>query len=178
MTMFRKSLIAVAALGVFGCSHANEAEREQEERAAADQSQRRSQAGRSPTATAPRPRPDTAPARTAPPDSPLVQDSETRDADNTGINERDRKGAGLTPLDQGNSAEDTRITADIRKALMKDDSLSFNAKNVKVITRSGNVVLRGPVKTTLEKARIDAVARTVGGVLEVDDQLEVEPPKD
>jgi hyperosmotically inducible protein len=95
-----------------------------------------------------------------------------RAADNTGINERDRRGT-TTPLDQGSSAAETNITADIRKGIMADDTLSFTGKNVKVITVGNKVTLRGPVKTDQAKLAIAAIATRTAGVSEVDNQLEV-----
>jgi hyperosmotically inducible protein len=56
---------------------------------------------------------------------------------------------------------------------MSDKSLSFTAKNVKVITVGSKVTLRGPVKSDQEKAAIENAARQATGVTEVDDQLEV-----
>src|SRR6185437_11697650 len=75
--------------------------------------------------------------------NPGVAD-QTKNADNTKINDRDRHGA-LTPMDQGNSGAETKITATIRKSMMSDKTLSFGAKNVKVITVGSKVTLRGPV---------------------------------
>jgi len=97
---------------------------------------------------------------------------QTKNADNTKINERDRRGA-LTPMDQGNSGSEVDITAAIRKAMMGDKTLSFTAKNVKVITIGNRVTLRGPVKSDQEKASIEALAKQTPGVGEVDNQLEV-----
>jgi hyperosmotically inducible protein len=94
-------------------------------------------------------------------------------ADNTKINERDRSGAALTPMDQGNGEGDLKITQQIRKAVMADSSLSFTAKNVKIIAVNGKVTLRGPVKTDHERQAIADQARKVAGATNVDDQLEV-----
>jgi hyperosmotically inducible periplasmic protein len=104
-------------------------------------------------------------------DNPGVADG-TPNADNTKINDRDRHGT-LTPTDQGNSGAETKITANIRKGLMSDKTLSFTAKNVKVITVGSKVTLRGPVKSDQEKATIESVARQTAGVNDVDNQLEV-----
>jgi hyperosmotically inducible periplasmic protein len=93
--------------------------------------------------------------------------------DNTKVNERDRNDAALTPLDQGNNEADLKITQQIRQAVMADDSLSFTAKNVKIITMNGKVTLRGPVKTPQERSAIEAAARKVAGATQVDNQLEV-----
>jgi hyperosmotically inducible protein len=95
-------------------------------------------------------------------------------ADNSGKNVRDRSGETVTPMDQGGSAADREVTANIRKAIVDDDSLSTNAHNVKVITIDGVVTLRGPVKTSAEKAAVAAKAEKVKGAKRVDNQLEVE----
>ena len=86
---------------------------------------------------------------------------------------RDRGGETKTPMDQSESEADRTITQNIRKALTADDSLSTNAKNVKIITNDGTVTLRGPVKSEKEKADIEAKAKQVAGVKQVDNQLEV-----
>jgi hyperosmotically inducible periplasmic protein len=95
--------------------------------------------------------------------------------DNTAVNERERGGETKTPLDQHNNQPDLNITQAIRKAVMADDSLSFTAKNVKIITQAGHVTLRGPVNTAAERAAIVAYAKQASSVLSVDDQLEVKP---
>src|ERR1700761_9457565 len=56
------------------------------------------------------------------------------DSDNTGRNVRDRNSQTITPLDQSENDVDRKITQQIRQALMSDDSLSVNAKNIKIIT--------------------------------------------
>ena len=99
------------------------------------------------------------------------------DADNTGRNVRDRDDDALTPFDQGESEADRAITQAIRKAVVAEDDLSMNAKNVKIITINGVVTLRGPVKTAEEKATIVALAKKAAGAKSVDDQLEVETNK-
>jgi len=93
--------------------------------------------------------------------------------DNSGINARDRGSDALTPMDQGKSEADRKVTQQIRQAIVKDSSLSFTAKNVKIITQNGKVVLRGPVKTDAEKASIEAAARKVAGDGQVQSLLEV-----
>ena len=93
--------------------------------------------------------------------------------DNTGRNVRDRNEATKTPGDQSENEADRTISQTIRKAITADDSLSTNAKNVKIITNDGTVTLRGPVKSEKEKADIEAKAKQVAGVKNVDNQLEV-----
>ena len=100
--------------------------------------------------------------------------SGSSDVDNTGRNVRDRDGAMPTPFDQGNSETDIRITSEIRAAIVENDELSMNAHNVKIITRDGVVVLRGPVEDAEEKTLISSIASDTSGVKRVDDQLEIE----
>lgn len=96
------------------------------------------------------------------------------DPENTGKNARDKGGDTMTVFDQGESEADRQITANIRKAVVDDDSLSTNAHNVKIITKDGVVTLRGPVDSAAEKAAINAKAQQVAGVKKVNDQLEVD----
>jgi hypothetical protein len=113
------------------------------------------------------------PPATAAPPTDVTASNSRPDADNTRVNVRDRGGANVTPMDQGNNATDLGITQTIRKAVMADGTLSFTAKNVKIITSGAKVVLRGPVKSAQERASIEAMARATAGVTDVDDQLEV-----
>jgi osmotically-inducible protein OsmY len=95
--------------------------------------------------------------------------------DNTKTNARDSSDAGVvTPMDQGNGRADLDTTQAIRKAVMSDDSLSSDAKNVKIITSNGLITLRGPVKTDAEKKTIEAKAVAAAGSNRVDDELDVE----
>jgi len=96
----------------------------------------------------------------------------TGSADNTKLNTRDRSGT-LTPINQGNSKAEIGITASIRRGVMGDHTLSFTAKNVKIITVGTRVTLRGPVKSDAERTEIENLARQTAGVTDVDDQLEV-----
>jgi hyperosmotically inducible periplasmic protein len=95
------------------------------------------------------------------------------DANNTRRNERDREGQ-LTPGDQLENERDLTITQNIRKAVMADDSLSFTAKNAKIITRNGVVTLKGPVKDEHERRAIEAAAAAVAGADNVSNQLELD----
>lgn len=92
--------------------------------------------------------------------------------DNSKVNTRDR-GDTLTPTDQGSSDADIKVTQQIRQAVMKDDSLSFTAKNVKIITVGGKVTLRGPVNTAQERTSIEAAAKKIAGVAQVENLLEI-----
>jgi osmotically-inducible protein OsmY len=99
---------------------------------------------------------------------------EPPDADNSAKNARDRGDDTLTPTDQGGSAADRELTARIRQAIVKDDELSIQAQNVKIITVDGSVTLRGPVKNASEKAAVAAKAQQIAGANRVDDQLEID----
>ena len=83
---------------------------------------------------------------------------------------------GPTAEDQGGNKADRETTAKIRKAIVDDDSFSAYAKNVKIITSEGKVTLRGPVRSTEEKAAVAAKAEAVLGD-SVDNQLTVDPGK-
>ncbi|MEO8205505.1 MAG: BON domain-containing protein [Chthoniobacterales bacterium] len=97
--------------------------------------------------------------------------------DNSAVNNRDKSGATLTPEDQSNTTADTKITQRIREQIIKTDSLSVSAKNVKIITVGGKVTLRGPVMSEAEKTTIGNYANKVAGAAKVDNQLEVKTNK-
>jgi hyperosmotically inducible periplasmic protein len=94
--------------------------------------------------------------------------------DNTRVNERDRDSSAVTPLDQSSSDRDVELTAQIRKAMIGDSSLSFTAKNTKIITRDGLVTLRGTVVNAREKETINKTAVSIAGKEHVVDELEIE----
>ncbi|HVR21304.1 MAG TPA: BON domain-containing protein [Polyangiaceae bacterium] len=126
------------------------------------------------TADAPTSASDTTPAASAGASSKSPSSSAAPvAADNTKVNQRDSDGAAPTPMDQGNNTSDLKITQDIRKAVVGDGSLSFTAKNVKIITTNGKVTLRGPVNSAAEREKIAAFARKIAGAANVDNQLEV-----
>ncbi|WP_228840678.1 BON domain-containing protein [Candidatus Protochlamydia phocaeensis] len=98
---------------------------------------------------------------------------ETNAPDNTGRNTRDRNPSAVTPGEQSESEADRTITQKIRQALMDDDALSTNAKNVKIMTINGVVTLRGVVNNDKEKNEIGKKAKAVSGVKNVDNQIEI-----
>ncbi len=65
------------------------------------------------------------------------------------------------------------LTRKIRRAVMKDHSLSMTAHNVKIITANGAVTLRGPVDSEQEKTVIGQKAGAIAGADKVDNELEV-----
>jgi hyperosmotically inducible protein len=72
---------------------------------------------------------------------------------------------------QSNQSSDLTITRNIRRAVIKDKSLSTAAHNVTIITKDGKVTLRGEVKSDAEKQAVESAATNVAGAGNVDDQL-------
>jgi hyperosmotically inducible protein len=97
-----------------------------------------------------------------------AHDAATLAPDNSRVNARDKDGKALTPMDRGESEGDRKITQLSRQAIMKDGSLSFTTKNVKIITINGKFTLRGP-----ERSAIDAAAKSAAGPQQVDNLLDV-----
>lgn len=58
-------------------------------------------------------------------------------ADNSAQNQRDRDHQSLTPIDQSSRPADLEMTRNIRRALVKDEQLSTQAKNI----RNGNILI-------------------------------------
>jgi hyperosmotically inducible protein len=67
--------------------------------------------------------------------APVQADNTARNASNPPVAQ--------TPVDQAENLADLQISANIRKEILADDSLSSNAHNVKIITSGGTVTLRG-----------------------------------
>jgi hyperosmotically inducible protein len=106
--------------------------------------------------------------------SSVMKGAETKDANNTGLNTRDKSGNTLTPQNQLNSESDLKVLAAVRSAIVDDDKLSMSAHNVKVMVTNGAVTLRGPVKSANEKTRIEELARKVTGVVSIDNRLDID----
>ena len=107
---------------------------------------------------------------------PAAQNASPADhtpADNTKLNERDRNANEPTADRQKDNRSDREITQQVRKAIVKDKSLSTYAHNVKVITQNGMVTLKGPVRSEEEKKAIEAKAAEVAGQDKVTNQLDV-----
>ena len=72
------------------------------------------------------------------------------------------------------SRTDVQLTGKVRRLLVNDASLSTYAHNVRIITRSGEVTLRGPVRTPEERSLVEERAREAG-CTSVRNELEVVP---
>jgi hyperosmotically inducible protein len=103
----------------------------------------------------------------------LAQSSMPVAPNNTAINVRDRAPDAMTAGEQSSAKGDVDLTRNIRRAVVKDHSLSILAHNVKIISADGKVTLRGPVNTEKEKIAIASKARAIAGPGNVDNQLEV-----
>ena len=95
--------------------------------------------------------------------------------DNTKTNKRDRDTNAPTADQQKNGKSDLDVTAEIRRAIVADKSLSMYAHNVKIIAENGMVTLKGPVRSDAEKATIEQKAIAVVGQAKVTNQIEVKP---
>jgi hyperosmotically inducible periplasmic protein len=96
-------------------------------------------------------------------------------ADNTKTNQRDQNKSEPTADQQKENPTDRQLAQQIRKALMKDKSLSTSAHNVKVIAQNGMVTLKGPVKTDEEKQAVEAKAAEIAGADKVSSEIQVAP---
>jgi hyperosmotically inducible protein len=105
----------------------------------------------------------------------VAQDSTTHSApaDNTKVNQRDQNANEPTADQQKDNSSDRDITQEIRKAIVKDKSLSTYAHNVKIVTQNGQVTLKGPVRSDDEKRAVEAKAAAIAGASNINDQLEV-----
>jgi hyperosmotically inducible protein len=108
---------------------------------------------------------------TATPRDPAPSDS--TEADNTKRNAAEESKNTDTAEKQSNNKDDLALTQKIRQEIMKNGSLSMNAKNIKIIVREGKVMLRGPVDSQQEKDTIGTKAGEIAGKDKVDNQLEV-----
>jgi hyperosmotically inducible protein len=92
----------------------------------------------------------------------------------TGTNSSAGHNTDQTAQSQSNAKADLDHLAEIRKSIVGDDTLSVSAKNVQIMTRSGNVLLRGKVSSATERDAIERHARASAATVSVDDQVQVE----
>jgi hyperosmotically inducible protein len=82
---------------------------------------------------------------------------------------------GVLPTDQGESAADLQMTAEIRRRIVDLSEISTSARNIKIITRDGRVTLRGPVASEQEREMVERIARDVAGAEQVATEITVTP---
>lgn len=93
--------------------------------------------------------------------------------DNSAQN-KDRMGKDVSnPTDQGGSEQDVLTTAKIRKAIV-DADLSFNTKNIKIVTKGGHVTLMGVVKNHNEHEAVLKIVQSHADKESITDNLKVD----
>lgn len=92
--------------------------------------------------------------------------------DNSAQNDKEVSTDAPNPTDQGNSEKDVQITKDIRSAIMNSD-LSFNAKNIKIITQNEQVTLKGIVESVTEHEAILRITKNHANSGKITDDLKV-----
>lgn len=75
--------------------------------------------------------------------------------------------------EQSNDAASLKLAAQIRRALVKDKTLSVRAHNITVIVKGGTVTLRGMVDSTEEKRAVHQKVQKIAGSAPVNDLLTV-----
>lgn len=88
-------------------------------------------------------------------------------------NSAHNKGQQVTADQQSGHPSDREMTAEIRRSLVGDKSLSTYAHNVKIITKNGAVTLKGPVHSDEEKQAVAGKAAAVAGQDKVTNELTV-----
>jgi len=81
----------------------------------------------------------------------------------------------LDAMDPSHSTNDIEITRQIRQTLLEPNELSLSAKNVTIVTNSGDVTLVGRVTSDDERREVIQIARTFAGSARVNADLEVFP---
>ncbi len=94
-------------------------------------------------------------------------------ADNTKTNQRDQNPSEPTADKQKENSTDRQLAQQIRRALVKDKSLSTNAHNIKVIAQDGAVTLKGPVDSETEKQAVEGKAAQIAGSDKVTSDIQV-----
>lgn len=92
---------------------------------------------------------------------------------NTAVNKRDRAEIAKSPFDHSNAQPDLEKNGADTTTHRWFTRLFLNARNVKVITDSGKVTLRGPVKNEGEQLAMEKIAHDVAGGENVVNQIDV-----
>jgi len=92
---------------------------------------------------------------------------------NTKVNQRDRNQSEPTADQQKENPNDRQLAQQIRRALVKDKSLSTNAHNIKIVAQNGMVTLKGPVNSDSEKQAVESKAAQIAGADKVSSDIEV-----
>lgn len=75
--------------------------------------------------------------------------------------------------DQSNDRAALKLAAQIRRALVRDKSLSVRAHNITIVVKNGVVTLRGAVDSAHEKQAVHQKVQRIAGSVPVTDLLTV-----
>lgn len=81
------------------------------------------------------------------------------------------------PAEKGDRAADFKVTQDVQNVLFNDRTLPADAKNIKVTTDNGTVVLQGSVANKDDATAIVKKVEAVKGVKKVDNKLDIRGTK-
>jgi hypothetical protein len=81
----------------------------------------------------------------------------------------------VTSTQSQQTSPDQQITERIRRSLLEDQTLSTDARDVRIVTRNGRVTLDGPVNSEHEKKVVEEKAEEVVGKKNVVNRLRVVP---
>lgn len=101
--------------------------------------------------------------------------TDTYKTDNSKMNKEMRANKESTAEQQKENPADRKLAQQMRRAVVKDKSLSTYGHNVKIIVRDGNVTLKGPVRDEAEKAKIEKDVAAVAGAGKITNELTVAP---
>ena len=108
---------------------------------------------------------------------PLLGAQQSTQPDNTQVNKRDRATNATTADQQSNDKADLELARQIRRSIVNDKTLSSYAHNVKIVAVGGKVTLKGPVRSSAEKAAVEAKAKEVAGPANVVNEISIAPSK-
>ena len=100
-------------------------------------------------------------------------DKQHAQPDNTKINQRDREKSQSTADQQKENESDRETTRKIRKAIVKDKSLSTYAHNVKIVAQNGTITLKGPVRSADEKQKVEQIAKDIAENERVTSEIQI-----
>ncbi len=103
----------------------------------------------------------------------LADNTQPTQPDNSRINRTIIEDRQKTAEDQGSSASEVEVARLIRQELTQDDTLSVNAKNLKIIVTGSIVTLKGPVQSVAEKRRVVACAKRAAPNRTIRDEVTV-----
>jgi len=82
---------------------------------------------------------------------------------------------GMTAQDTATRTQsETELVRRIRSEITSSSDLSIRAHNVKIINQNGQIYLKGPVANTMEKSKVEEIAKRMAGNTNVVNQTYVE----